>query len=76
MQFEYNEQYVDPEELSRSAENVGKRFDVDILTNDEFYEWIKTNTNLEEVSPRKFLISEENEFMGQIIPAKYLELNS
>ena len=74
--FQYDEQYVNPEELARSAENVGKRWDVDILTADEAYDWIKSNTNLQEVSPRKFLISEENEFMGQIIPAKYLELNS
>jgi len=42
------------------------------MTVDEFYEWIKANTNLNEVEPRKFLISEESEFMGQVVPAKYL----
>ncbi len=70
--FEYNEQYVNPEELARSAENVWKRFDVDMLTADEFYDWIKANTSLEEVENRKFLISPESEFMGQVVPAKYL----
>lgn len=70
--FEYNEQYVNPEELARSAENVWKRFDVDMLTSDEFYDWIKANTNLEEVENRKFLISPESEFMGQKVEARYL----
>lgn len=73
--FEYNEQYVNPEELARSAENVWKRFDVDIMDIDTFYEWIKTNTNLEEVEPKKFLITPEGEFMNKKIPAKYLDLN-
>jgi hypothetical protein len=54
---------VDATELARSAENVGKRWDVDIMTADEAYEWVRANTNLQEVSPRKFLISEEHEFM-------------
>ncbi len=74
LKFEYNEQYVDPTELARSAENVGKRFDVDIMTNDEFYEWIKANTSLVEVEPRKFLVREESEFMGTKYPAKYLTI--
>ena len=74
LKFEY-EQYIDPQELARSAENVGRRFDVDMMEVDEFYEWIKANTDLEEVSPRKFLISPESEYMGEKIEAKYLDLN-
>ena len=70
--FEYDEKNVDPQELSRSAENVWRQFDVDMITADEAYEWIKSNTDLKEVEPRKFLISEETKFMEEIIPAVYL----
>jgi hypothetical protein len=43
-----------------------------MITADEAYEWIKSNTDLKEVEPRKFLISEETKFMEEIIPAVYL----
>ena len=72
---EYDEKYVDPVELSRSMENVWREFDIDVMTSDESYDWIKANTNLKEVEPKKFLIREEWKFMEEIIPALYLDLN-
>ena len=69
---EYNENYVVHEELSRSLENVWARFDIDMLTVDEMITRIKANTNLQEVSAWKFLISNETEMMWEIIPAQYL----
>ena len=46
-----------------------------LLTKDEAINYIKEWTNLEEVSPWKFLISPETEMMWEIVPAKYLEIN-
>lgn len=37
-------------------------------------EWIRSNTNLQEVEPSKFLVSEDYNFSWEIIPAKYLEI--
>ena len=71
---EYDENYVVPEELSRSLENVWARFNIDMLTVDEMITRIKANTNLQEVSAWKFLISNETEIMWEIIPAKYLTI--
>lgn len=72
---EYNENYVDPVELQRSLENVGARFNIDVLTIEEACEWVRNNTSLIEVAQWKFLISPESEMMGEIIPAIYLEIN-
>ena len=69
---EYNEKYVVADELARSLKNVWSRFDIDILTSEEIIVWIKANTSLQEVSPWKFIISEQSEIMWEIIPAQYL----
>ena len=73
---EYDEAYVNSTELARSLKNVWSRFDIDILTSEEMIARLKTNTNLEEVSPWKFLISAETTWINwEIIEAKYLEIN-
>ena len=69
---EYDETKVDPIELARSLENVWARFDIDILTIEEARQWIRDNTNLQEVETWKFIINEETEFDWEIIPAQYL----
>ena len=72
---EYDENYVVPEELSRSLENVWARFDIDILTVDEMIAWIKANTSLQEVSHWKFLIYPETTWIHwEIIEAKFLTI--
>lgn len=70
---EYDENYVVPEELSRSLKNVWSRFDIDMFTDIETArQWIRANTNLQEVEPGKFLIREAtNEFWVEV-PATYL----
>lgn len=71
---EYNEVYVDWAELSRSITNVWARFNIDMFTDLEIAkQWIRDNTNLQEVEEWKFLISEQSIWMNEeIIPAKYL----
>ena len=72
---EYDENYVVPEELSRSLENVWARFDIDILTVDEMIAWIKANTSLQEVSHWKFLIYPETTWLNwEIIEDKFLTI--
>jgi len=75
--FEYNEEYVDPIELARSAENVGKRFDICIQTPEVAAQWLRENTNLEETSPNIFKLSEASVDMmkNEAIEAKLLDLN-
>lgn len=75
LMFEYNENYVDPIELQRSAENIWKEFDIAIQDVPTTIARIKDNTNLVEVEPWKFLISEETTWiMWEVIPAKYLTI--
>ena len=75
VECEYNEEFVDPTELTRSLENVGRRFDIAIFeTKEEAIAWIKENTNLVEEETGKFLIAEANEDLWEIIPAKYLNI--
>ena len=75
IECEYNEKYVVADELARSLENVWARFDIDILPVEEMITRIKANTSLQEVSPWKFIISEQTELMWEITPAQYLEIN-
>lgn len=71
---EYNELYVDPVELQRSIENVGRRFDIDIFeTPAECIVWIKDNTDLAEETPWNFVLSEEMIWLNnEIYPKQYL----
>lgn len=76
LMFEYNETYVDPLELQRSAENVGRRFDIAFQDIPTTIQWIKYNTDLIETTPWTFLISKETIWINwEIIPAKYLIIN-
>ena len=70
---EYNETYVDPVELARSMSNVGARFDIHMLDVETSRQWVRDNTNLEEIETWKFKISNETTWMDwEVIPAKYL----
>ena len=74
--FEYNENYVDPIELQRSSENIGRRFDIAIQDIPTTIQWIKDNTDLVETTPGAFLVSNETIWINwEIIPAKYLTIN-
>ena len=71
----YDEAYVNSIELARSLKNVWSRFDIDILTSEEVITWLKENTNLQEISLWKFLISAETTWINwEIIEAKYLTI--
>lgn len=71
---EYDEQYVDPVELSRSLTNVGARFNIDIFPDVNIAKsWIRTNANLVERSDGVFVIREATTGMsGEIIPEELL----
>ena len=72
---EYDENYVEVTELARSLKNVWSRFDIDILDKDTITQWIRDNTNLQEVETWKFLISNETTWINwEIIEAKYLTI--
>lgn len=72
---EYDETKVDSVELARSLKNIWARFDIDILDKDTITQWIRDNTNLQEVSLWKFLIHPETTWIdGEIIEAKYLTI--
>ena len=72
---EYDETKVDSVELARSLKNIWARFDIDILDKDTITQWIRDNTNLQEVSLWKFLISSEATWINwEIIEAKYLTI--
>ena len=52
------------------------RFSVELFeTIEDCISRIKSNTNLQEVEPWRFLISPETEFDWQIIPAQYLTID-
>ena len=71
---EYNENYVDPIELSRSITNTWARFNIDMITDLEIMKQrIRDNTNLVEETDWHFLINPETTWINQeVIPAKYL----
>lgn len=74
---EYNEEYVDPIVFSESVQRVGARFDISIFDYTyEAKEWIRSNTNLEEVSEGKFLLRQafEDPITHEQVEAKYLEI--
>jgi hypothetical protein len=52
MYLEYNENYVDPVELSKSIKAVGAEFQVDpFITTEEARQWARDNTDLVETTP-------------------------
>lgn len=49
MYLEYNEDYVDPVELTKSIKSVGAEFQVDsFATGEEACQWVRDNTDLVE----------------------------
>ncbi len=70
---EYNEEFVDGAEFAKSVQAVGARFQIEMFaTPEEAIAWLKANTDLVEEEPGKFLLYPETEYMGEIVPAKYL----
>lgn len=49
-----------------------KGLSVDYMTKDSALIYLRTNTNLKEVEPWKFLVSPETEIMWEIIPERFL----
>ncbi len=73
---EYNETYVDGAEFAKSVAAVGARFQIEIFaTAQEAIDWVRSNCNLTEESPGKFLIhpAYSDPVMGESL-AKYLEI--
>lgn len=71
--WEYNELYINWAEFARSVSAVGAEFQIEMFTTaEEACEWVRSNTNLQEVETGKFLISEASEFNWEVIEAKYL----
>lgn len=50
-------------ELEESLKSVAQSFSIELKTKDEMLEWVRTNTDLEEIETGKFLISEADELM-------------
>ncbi len=70
---EYNEEFVDGAEFAKSVQAVGARFQIEMFaTAQDAVSWLKANTDLVEEEPGKFLLYPETEYMGEIVPAKYL----
>jgi len=64
---------VDAVELASSLERVGGEFGIKVLTADEAIAWIRSNTDLAEEEPGKFLVAPAYvDLIGNEIPAKYL----
>ena len=78
LKTEYNffiaEHTMTDDEISNFITTIPSEFDVQLKTNEEALEWIRNNTNLQEVSPWKFLIQEEYNFNWEIIEAKFLTI--
>jgi len=69
---EYNEEYVDPVELSRSITNVWARFNIEMLDVESSKKWIRDNTDLIEESDWEFVIEEARTIMDIEYPKQYL----
>lgn len=70
---EYDENYVDSVELSRSLTNVGARFNIEIFQSPiTTKEWIRANTNLVERSEGVFVVREASNVMGTEIEEELL----
>lgn len=74
MLCEYNEKYVEPEELSRSISNVWARFNIEMLDVELAKKWIRDNTDLIEEIDWHFILQEEykDTISDKIIPTQYL----
>ena len=67
--FWHTIEYVQ-EELTHSQE-----IKIYLETSDSLATFLRNYTNLEEVSPKVFLVSEEYELFWEVYPAKYIDLN-
>ena len=64
---------VNGAELAASLERTGGEFGIKVLATADALAWIRTNTDLAEEEPGKFLIAPAHvDLMGNEIPAKYL----
>lgn len=73
---EYDEVYVDGAEFAKSVAAVGARFQIEMFqTPEEARVWIRSNTDLVEEEPGKFLIHPAGTGIdGKPIEAKYLTI--
>jgi len=72
---EYESLHVDPSLFKESVARVGAKWDISMFADaNEAAQWVRDNTDLEEVEPGKFLIAPESEnpMTHEVIPAKYL----
>jgi hypothetical protein len=61
--------------LKTSLENIAKSFSLEILTMEQMREWIRTWTDLIELSPWIFILNEESIWISwEIITEQLLEI--
>lgn len=56
-------------------EKTMKGLSVDYMTKESAIEYLRTNTNMKELSEWRFLVRPEREFMGVVYPEEILEIN-
>lgn len=73
---EYENAVVEPESFKVSLANVGAKWDIQpFATVEEARVWIRSNTNLVEEAPGKFLVREAGtDMMGNATEAQYLTI--
>ena len=73
--MEYNEAVIDITLATTIINKIGARFDLEFLDIGRAKTFIRAHTNLEEVEPWKFKLSDETTWINwEIIPAKYLTI--
>lgn len=67
---------IDVEEFKNNVIKIWATFDINTFTTiEEARQWIRDNTDLQEIEDGEFLISEATEWIEWNIEAKYLEIN-
>jgi len=61
-----------PEELEEFKTTIPTEFNLEVLTSEEIKQFIRDNTEFEEIEDWKFLIYDEFEDFWETTPAKYL----
>lgn len=75
---EYEDAVVEPEEFKTSLANVGARYDIQpFATVEDARVWVRSNTNLVEETPGKFLVREAGTdiMTGNATEPKYLTID-
>ena len=61
-------------DILEKGKSVFAAYEIKDLTDDEAVDYLRKWTTLEEVEPRKFLVREASEFMGEKTEAEYIDL--